>query len=83
MMSGVNAARFSLGWPATAVLRLTGSRPVLARPADSATGEEVLLEAVRVRPRTCEVRSIGELVPEVLAKYGVGAEPVQTVGLLA
>jgi hypothetical protein len=82
-MNGVNAARYTAGWPATAVLRLTGGRPVAARPAGSASGEEVLLEAVRNPPRVGEVRSIGELVPEVLARYGVGAEEVRVVDLLA
>src|SRR5262245_33385278 len=82
-MNGVNAARYAVGWPATTILRLIADRPVPARQAGGSAGEEVVLEAVRHPPRVGEVRSIGALMPEVLAKYGVGAEEVQAVDLLA
>ena len=65
---------FSQGWPATGVLRLTPERPVARRPEVEQRGEEVVLAAVKHPPRIGEVRPIGSLVSEVMARYGLNRE---------
>jgi hypothetical protein len=72
MMNGVAAAGLNNGLPATAVLRLASDRPMTARKSGSAEGDEVLLASVTHPPRIGETRPIAALMPEVLARYGLG-----------
>jgi len=69
-MSGVNAAGLARGWPATVVFRL--DRQQVAAPGSrNADAEEALVAAVSIPPRVGEVRPIGALLPEVLARHGL------------
>ena len=68
-MNGVTGARMSL--PATAVLRLTGDRPMTIPPTRNAEADEALLAAVTHPPRVGDVRPIAALMPDVLARYGL------------
>lgn len=63
-----------LNLPATNVLTLAADRPVRSQrpPADT----ETLLAAVRFPPRTSEARRLGDLLPEVLASYGIASQPL-------
>lgn len=60
------------GLPAITILRLTPDRPVNSRPAPEIEAEELILTAVEHPPRVGETRSISMLIPEVLARYGLG-----------
>jgi hypothetical protein len=65
---------FSQGMPATGVLRLTPGRAAVSWPETERRGAEVLQVAVEHPPRVGEVRAIGSLVSEVMAKYGLKRE---------
>ena len=69
-MNGVNAAGLAKGWPATAIFRLDRQQFVAPGSRNTAAGE-ALMAAVAFPPRTGEVRPIGALLPEVLARYGL------------
>ncbi len=70
-MNGVNAAGMTRGWPATTVLRLNGQQAVVGTSGRNAAGEAALVAAVAFPPRVGEVRPIGALLPDVLARYGL------------
>ena len=73
-MNAINSAGLVNGFPATAVIRLTGDRPVSAVPARDARADEVILAAVQHPPRIGEARPIAALMPDVLARYGLTAQ---------
>lgn len=71
-MNAVNGCGLSL--PATNVLRLSPERPV--RQVRPAADTETLLAAVRFPPRASETRRLGDLLPDVLASYGIATQPL-------
>ena len=71
-MNGIATIGTPMALPATRVLRLTGDRPVSRM--EHAEADEVILAAVRHPPRIGEARPIAALMPEVLARYGIGEE---------
>jgi hypothetical protein len=77
-MNGLNSTGMAKGWPATAVLRLTGQQPVVAPSSRNAEAEDALVAAVAFPPRVGEVRPIGALLPEVLARYGLAESAKDT-----
>lgn len=83
-MNGVSASGTGRGLPATAVFCLS---PRLLVPIErtATRGSETLLAAIACPPRAGEPRLLGALVPEVLARYGLAAEPngASSVDLLA
>src|SRR5262249_53188833 len=71
MLSG--AANLSRGLPAIGVLSLAGNQRLKTKSPVEIAGDDVLLAAVENPPRICETRSIGALIPDVLARYGLNA----------
>jgi hypothetical protein len=51
------------------VLRLGPAAPVAPSPPRREAADEALAAAVRYPPRAGEVRPLGELLPDVLARY--------------
>jgi hypothetical protein len=72
-MNGVSAASGYRGLPATRVICLSPQRQMDVESPRRAGGETVLA-AVAYPPRGGEPRSLGALVPEVLARYGLSQE---------
>ena len=71
----MNGVRTVGAWAATTVLRLSSDGPT--HETRDLAGDEVILAAMHHPPRIGEVRPIAALMPEVLARYGLGsAEPV-------
>jgi hypothetical protein len=67
--------RSALALPAIAVLRVSPRRP--QRATTSSRGDETLLAAIQCPPRVSQVKALGDLLPGVLASYGLaqGATP--------
>jgi hypothetical protein len=59
------------GLPATSILRLSPSRPVT--PDRATRGADTVIAAVQFPPRTAQVLPLGQLLPQVLAAYGIAA----------
>lgn len=70
-MNAVNGCGPSL--TATTILRLSPDRPM--RPQRNTNGDETLLAGVRFPPRSGDARRLGDLLPDVLACYGIAAPP--------
>jgi hypothetical protein len=68
-MSQYDMRDFPQGWPATAVIRLEPQRRLERRPEQAASAEKVLLAALEHPPRIGEVRPLGAILPQVLARY--------------
>jgi hypothetical protein len=75
-MNGVSVLGWNRGLPATAVVRLSGNRPLAARQSGNATGDEALLAAITHPPRIGDARPLAALLPQVLARYGL-TEPAK------
>jgi hypothetical protein len=71
-MNGVSATTAYRGLPATTVICLSPQRQMDVERRQ--VGAETVLAAVAYRPRGGEPRSLGALVPEVLARYGLSRE---------
>ena len=72
-MNGVSATSAYRGLPAITVICLSPQQQMNVegrRPAS----DETVLAAVAYPPRGGEPRSLGALVPEVLARYGLSQE---------
>jgi hypothetical protein len=90
-MNGVQASGvFSAtgAFPASTVLRIANNRPMKA--AENRQSDEVILAAVTHPPRIGQPRPLADLLPQVLARYGLVEEAatqestdVTTVDLLA
>jgi hypothetical protein len=65
------ASPITTGFPAINVLRLNANRRVESRPATAIAADEVLLTAVQHPPRIGETRPIAQILPAVLARYGL------------
>jgi hypothetical protein len=76
-MIGVNAGGFRAGLPAIDVVRLMANRQAAGQLSRSMTAAEIVLETVKNPPRVGEARRIGDLMPEVLARYEVQEERVE------
>ncbi len=72
------AAPINTGLPAINVFRLNATRLVESRPVTAIAAEEVLLTAVQHPPRIGETRPIAQLLPAVLARYGLAKPPAST-----
>lgn len=78
-MNGVSAGNGpGRGFPATTVFSLSSQRPLVACGRQMAAAE-TLLAAVKHPPRGGEPRPLAALVPEVLARYGLGSVVDQPV----
>ena len=84
-MNGVSATSAYRGLPATTVICLSPQRQVNADYSREMGGGASVLAAVAHPPRGGEPRPLGALVPEVLARYGLGKDPSakHTVDLIA
>jgi len=84
-MNGVSISGLGRGVPATAVIKLSADRPLRAPQPQKSVGDELLLISVVHPPRTGETRPIAALMPQVLARYGLGeatdAQPAATNAL--
>ena len=65
--------RSTLSLPATTVLQLSPNRPL--RAVAQTRGQETLLAAVRYPPRASQVQPLADLLPDVLASYGLHNSP--------
>ena len=61
------------GLPAIAVLEFAAGRPVEAAPHRFGAGGDVVLAAVSHPPRLAKTSRLAELMPRVLAQYGLQA----------
>jgi hypothetical protein len=73
-MNGVSATSAFRGLPATTVICLSPQRQMDA-DRGRGSGDVTVLAAVAYPPRGGEPRPLGALVPEVLARYGLGQDP--------
>jgi len=69
------ASPITTGLPTINVFRLNATRQLESRPAAAIAADEVLLTAVQHPPRIGETRPIAQLLPAVLARYGLDQPP--------
>jgi hypothetical protein len=77
----MSAAIRGFSLPATTIFKLSAQRPVQVS-GGTQRGQETVLAAVQNPPRASQARPLADLLPEVLAAYGLGTTDAETANRL-